>query len=135
MREVLPFAKRMLHEHGEFFPYGGTLSADGLIAHVGASEEGNDRPKSKTLIAFLKSQFKGSALRGEIIASAVVFDVLIKSPASGDKVDAIQINLDHMSGYTAEVMFPYQFVEGTVSYSPPFAQKGAREIFPVNSEQ
>lgn len=129
MREVLPFAKRMLLEHGEFFPFGGILKTDGSITHVGASEAGNDKPQSQVLINLLKSQFKTLAAKGEVIACEIVFDVLIKPPNGSEKVDAIQINLDHKSGYTAEVMFPYKFAETGQSYSTPFAQKGAGDLF------
>lgn len=130
MQEVLPFAKQMLSEHGEFYPFGGVLQSGDAVTHVGTTEEGNDHPKSQTLIKQLKTQFQGWASKREIIASTVVFDVRIQPPGQEEKVDAIQVNLDHVSGYSVEVLFPYERNEKTIAYLAPFAQKGEAEIFP-----
>jgi hypothetical protein len=58
INEVLPVAKRMLNEHGEFFPYGGYMKLNGEIVHVGAKDSETDRPKSKVLISILQNSFK-----------------------------------------------------------------------------
>jgi hypothetical protein len=40
MNALLPFAEKMLREHGEFYPYGGAMSADGKIFHQDERESG-----------------------------------------------------------------------------------------------
>jgi hypothetical protein len=129
MRDVLPLAKRMLAETGEFYAYGGITKSDGSIVQVGAREEGTNRPGCKTLIDILTGEFKRQAMDGEIVACAVVFDVLIRPPHEKEKVDAIQVNLDHRDDYSVEVLFPYVITDGQVSYGVPFAQAGNRVIF------
>lgn len=129
MCEVLPIAKRMLTDDGEFYPYGGVMNEDGSITHVSAKEEGTDHPKSSTLIDILNTRFKEAAAAQQIRASAVVFDVLIKPPGGSEKVDAIQVNLDHRSDYSVEVLFPYSISDGKLLYGQPFAQQGDKLIF------
>jgi hypothetical protein len=50
MNEVLPVAETMLRRHGEFYPFGGYMEADGKIVHLGAADDDTDRPKSKDLV-------------------------------------------------------------------------------------
>ncbi|PYP55124.1 MAG: hypothetical protein DMD40_14440 [Gemmatimonadetes bacterium] len=46
MNAALPFAEQMLRQQGEFYPYGGLLSIDGSIVHVGAQHSTTDHPRS-----------------------------------------------------------------------------------------
>lgn len=129
MREMLPLAKQMLADHGEFYPYGGMMRADREIVHVGAQEAGNDHPPSQPLIQTLQDYFRDQARSGGIIASCIIFDVLIKKPDGDQKRDAIQVNLDHRDDYSVEVVFPYQLGQNSISLEDPFAQVGNAQIF------
>lgn len=129
MREMLPFAKRMLSDHGEFYPYGGMMRPDREIVHVGAQEAGNDHPSSKSLVQSLQDYFRDQATSSGIIASCIIFDVLIKKPGGDQKRDAIQVNLDHRDDYSVEVVFPYRLGQSSVSLEDPFAQQGDARIF------
>lgn len=129
MREVLPLAKRMLAESGEFYPYGGITRIDGSIVHVAAQEKDTIHPKSKTLVDILTEEFQSQATNQEIQACAIVFDVLIRPPNETEKVDAIQVNLDHIGLYSVEVLFPYVIADGKATYRTPFAQEGNYLIF------
>lgn len=128
MREALPFAKQMLAQNGEFYPYGVTLGLDGNVTHVSAQGK-TDHPASKELIDVLVANFQEEAAGKRIKASAIVFDVLIKLPEKDRKVDAIQVNLDHSEDYSVEVLFPYSMEQGRLSYDSPFAQMGSNLIF------
>ena len=132
MTQILPVAKRMLAESGEFYPYGGITKVDGSIVNVTPQEKGVVRPKSKTLIDILIKEYRRQAMNREIVACALVFDVLIRPPNEAEKVDAIQVNLDHTGHYSAEVLFPYVINEGKVTYGTPFAQEGDYLIFSSN---
>ena len=61
MNEVLPVAKEMLLEHGEFYPYGGYINPDGDVVHIGAKDPLTDRPRSQDLIAILHTSFRDIA--------------------------------------------------------------------------
>ncbi len=62
-------------------------------------------------------------------AVAIVFDVAVNLPESNRKSDAIQVCVDHAEGYSAEIFFPYQIVNGEIVYDEIFAQEGKHDIF------
>ena len=126
MNAVAPFAKKMLAEQGEFRPFGGYMLADGRIVDVGLDLE--KQPSAADAVSILQSRFKEMAGRGEAIAFAVVYMVNIKCP-DGIRSDAIQVNLDHGQGYSAEVLYPYVIQNGAVVYGKMFAQAGESAMF------
>ncbi|MGH8020201.1 MAG: hypothetical protein ACREIA_18370 [Opitutaceae bacterium] len=129
MNDLVPFAKRMLSERGEFYPFGGYVKREGGIVHVGAEQVGTDQPKSADLFLLLKQSFQEKARNDECRATAILADVRIVPPGSSQKSDAIQVSLDHKDGYTAEVFYPYRRENGGIVYESIFAQKGDGDIF------
>ena len=129
MNELVPFAKKMLSERGDLYPFGGYIEIDGRIVHVGAEQAGTDQPKASDLFGFLKQAFQEKARNDECRATAILVDVRIIPPGSTQKCDAIQVSLDHRSGYSAEVFYPYRRENSGVVYGAIFAQRGAEEIF------
>ncbi len=119
----------MLRQHGEFYPYGGYMKLDGTIADVGADDPDTDHPKSRDLIYVLRDSFREMASTNRCKAVAVVFDVAVNLPSSNRRSDAIQVCLDHVDGYSAEVFFPYHIVNNQLVYEEIFAQEGKHEIF------
>jgi len=65
---VLPFAKLMLSEQGEFFPFGATMSPNGEITHVGARIEDDERPPAQSLIDVMAKSFQRQAANGQLRA-------------------------------------------------------------------
>src|SRR5436190_22204228 len=98
MNEVRLFAERMLREHGEFHPFGGTIQSDGRVALVGA-DTGVDMPPAGDLIEVLTGGFRRDAAAGNIRAAALVVNVSTVPPKQQAKVGAIRIALDHRDGY------------------------------------
>src|SRR5258708_7402473 len=129
MNAMLPLAEKMLRQHGEFYPYGGYMKPDGTIVDVGADDSDTDRPKSKDLIYVLRSSFQKMASTNQCKAVAIVFDVAVNLPESDRKSDAIQVCVEHVDGYSAEVFFPYQIINNEIVYDQTFAQEGKHEIF------
>jgi hypothetical protein len=136
MNALLPLAKRMLREHREFFPYGGVLKDDREIVHIGATVPGESRPKSRDLIELLKQELRGWAVANGCMTTGLVYDVKVVPPGSNEKVDAIEILLDHREGYSAEVFYPYCFDEqGELKLGKMFAQRGKGEVFQDRGSQ
>lgn len=129
LNAVLPVAERMLKEHGEFYPYGGCMMLDGSISHVGASDIDTDHPKSGDMLFVLKDWFRELVGRRECKAVAIVFDVSITLPNSGEKRDAIQLNIDHTEGYSAEIFLLYRLADGKVRYGETLVQQGKHDFF------
>lgn len=119
----------MLREYGEFYPYGGYVKPDGEIVHVGAKSGHTDHPKSQELIDLLQGSFREMARAKQCKATAIICDVKVKLPDSDRKSDAIQACLDHESGYSVKVFFPYELIAGEIVYGDTFAYAGERQIF------
>jgi hypothetical protein len=128
MNEGIKFAGQMLSEHGEFFPFGRALRPNGKIVDVGASD-GTEHPRSQKLIDLLVNGFKEAARQGEYIAIAIFFDVKVARPSDGRKVDAVQVGLEHKTGYCADVFFPYTLAQRDVAFGNIFAQKRDALVF------
>lgn len=128
MNSALPFAEKMLSEHGEFFPFGEAMKPSGEIVSVGA-DSGVEHPPSQEVIDILKSAFRSAAAENEYIATAIVYDALTIPPGGEEKTDAVAVALDHRDDYSVVVFFPYHLTDGTVEFQPPFASKGAGDIF------
>ena len=128
MNSAIPFAQKMLKEHGEFFPYGEAIDSHGKIVAVGA-HDGREQPPSTELIRLLTDGLRAGAKSGEYKATAIVYDVRIIPPGSNEKSDAIAINLDHRDGLSIITFLPYKISGKDVIYGEMFAQKGEAKIF------
>ncbi len=126
--DLLPFARRMLGEHGEFWPFGGTLGPDGSITHVGAQTELMRDASPGELAELLEGAFRSDAAQGKIRAAAIVLDVTVRS--RGDAA-AILVRIDHADGFAASVYFPYAIADGEVTTGPPFATEGEPFAFGI----
>lgn len=128
LNAVLPFARKMLSEHGESFPFGASMKPDGEITQAGAYD-GREHPPSQPLIDLLRQGFRADARNGAIIASATVYDVRTIPPGATSKTDAVAVELDHRDNYSVVVLFPYALSARTVQFAPAFAHEGKFEIF------
>jgi len=131
MNMLVPFAEKMLREHGEFYPYGGAMLPDGSMTMTGAYN-GNEHPSSKELYDLMVKAFKEEARTGKYKATGIVYDGMAVPPGATEKTDVIAIRLDHEAGYSVVVMIPYKLVSGDLVKGAVFASKGDGDIFPVH---
>src|ERR1700722_16593427 len=128
MNSVLPFAEQMLQTHGEFLPFGGAMRIGGELVSV-AGYDGDEHPQSSDVIGLIKQGFVQTARKHEFKATALVYDVRIKLPPTGESSDAIAVSLNHRDNYSIIVVFPYKIDGGKLTVSPAFAQRGEADIF------
>ena len=128
MNSVLPFAEKMLTDHGEFIPFGGAMRENGQLVSV-AGYDGAGHPMSNDTIALIKDGFIAAARQGEYKATAIVYDVKVKLPASEEKSDAIAVSLNHRDNYSIVVFIPYRIDNRRLILGTAFAQKGEADIF------
>jgi hypothetical protein len=127
---LMPFAKQMLQNHHEFFPFGGHMASDGTVGHEGAYN-GQEQPPSQELIGILKQAHQRDARDSKIRACATIYDIRTIPPGRTQKQDAIAAAIDHVSGYSVVVIFPYTFdAQKNLQVESPFAMEGAHDIFP-----
>jgi hypothetical protein len=104
---ALEFAQKMLKEHGEFYPFGASMGADGKIA-MDAVSTGEEKPPPQELLGLLAESYAKRANTGELRAAAICVDVRVPPPGSKAKTDAIQVGLGHANGEAVTVFLPYQ---------------------------
>jgi hypothetical protein len=101
---LMPFAEQMLKKHGEFFPFGAAVSAQGEVEAC-ATYDGNETPASEDVIAMLVQAFQGKVREGKIRSTGICYDGRIVQ--DGKKVDAVIISLEHVSGSATRTYVPY----------------------------
>jgi hypothetical protein len=126
---AIEFAKKMLQKHGEFYPFGASMGADGKITMDGAAT-GEEKPPSQELLDLLTRSYAKRANNGELRAAAVCAAVRVPPPGSAATADAIQVGLEHSNGEAVMVFLPYKrgwF--GNVRYGDLFASARDRQFF------
>jgi hypothetical protein len=66
----------MLREHGEFYPFGGSITPDGRPLSVGAKGT-SDQPTSQELIDIMTNEFRRQASERKIRAAGICFEVRV----------------------------------------------------------
>ncbi|SRR6266545_664292 len=118
---VLPVAKQMLREQGEFSPYGGYMRRDGSIVQVG-------RDDRATSIEMLRLELRECVARNEAKAVTIVFPARVTPPGTGHASDAIAVLVQHRESYCAELFFPYRLKGGDLNFGQVFAQTCGTQI-------
>ncbi len=130
----MPFAEQMLQQHREFFPFGGRMALDGKITLEGAYN-GTEQPPSQELIDLLRQAHQRDATSQTLCACATIYDIRTVPPGRTEKQDAIAAAIDHVSGYSAVVIFPYSFdTAQKLRVESPFAVEGAHDVFPSSQK-
>jgi hypothetical protein len=96
---TLPFAQEMLGTRGGFFPYGASVSIDGVTQLVAGDPGQGENPRSEDVISVIVNGFTSD--RDGLRAVAVVTDVRLTD------YDAIRVELEHRDGQSIEVLLPY----------------------------
>lgn len=127
---LLPTAKRMLAEYGEFFPYGAFMKLSGEIVDCSADDE-DEHPPSKRLIDVLTEDFRQRTAKGEIRAAGICSDVRVARPGQTEKTDAVHFALEHQNGEALDVFLPYDLDSSDeVVYGELFATLREKQFFP-----
>jgi len=91
----IEFAEYMLNNGKEYYPFGAQIADNGELVPVGFKDGDSDFPESQKLIDGLKSGFEKPFADGQIKAYGLTYDVRVTINDSGDKSDAICIDITH----------------------------------------
>jgi len=106
------FAKHMLLESKEYYPFGAIIDNNGELIPVGYKDNETDMPESQKVINELTSHFKDDLKNNKIRAYGVTYDVRVQINDSGDKSDAILIDIIHReSSEIPQYYFTYSWTE------------------------
>jgi len=126
---LLPLAKQMLLNTGEFFPQGVTLDNEGMPA-MSAPYKGKEQPTVDQVIAQLMEGLRTKAATGTITAAGLCLDAWVALPDTSVKTDAIEVRLEHITGDAVRVFLPYtKSVEDQHQFGELFAVAWPGGIF------
>ena len=126
--ELLPFAQQLLRRHGEFYPYGGLLHADGSVVHVGAEDPDAPTPDAASMTETLRRRLREGVEQSGARAAAIVCWARVTPPGGAHPSDAIEVLVQHREGYCANVFFPCQLKGGRLTFGQVFAQTCGKQI-------
>jgi hypothetical protein len=128
------FAKTMLRDAGEFYPFGAAVGSDEKVRAVGVSD-GNEHPNSRDLYRILEDALFAGATDGRIVAAAIASNVNIPPEYSAECSDGIRVQLE-AGDYSRYVYFPYRLTKSglfkkkiDVAVFEPFAVERSPSIF------
>ena len=133
------FARTMLADAGDFYPFGATLSHLGTVSAVGGYD-GQERPKPQEIYQLLGNAFAAGASEGAYLGVALAANVNIPAQYSPPSPDGLRVHLESQ-GYSRFMYVPYRLKkEGlfkkrtVVEFSEPFAVEIAPTFFTVAND-
>src|SRR5712664_1094728 len=94
---VIPIAQRMLKDLGAFIPFGAFITKDGEVQLAGGEGDPSHFETQEIVEMYLEAYRKAAAV-GNFTSTALCVDVRVHVPGKLEKIDAIQIMLDHSGG-------------------------------------
>ncbi len=130
LNKLLPIAEDLLLAHGEFFPFGGAMKeAQEVVTLSGIDGLNEDQPAAQDVIDLLDINLRIGAENKQYFATAVLSNVFVVPPGQSESIPAIAVALDHHTGLSMTLVFPYVVNGGTVEMGDMFAKANDRKIF------
>ena len=122
-------ARSTLAKEGSFHPFAFFVAPDGRVQRVTPKRD-VALPAPDEALALLQAAFRQRAEAGECRAFAVVADVVIALPGGGQS-DALQVGVEHRSGYCQNFFHPYERrSDGTIRFGEPISSRRKGMVFP-----
>jgi hypothetical protein len=130
LESTFPFIKKMLSEHGEFYPLASAIDKNDKIVSIGSSD-GTEMPNSNDLFLLLKKAFKEDAINGKYKSIAIFYDVEVTDPNTNEKSNAIAVFLENKNDKSAYNFF-YTYIltnDGNIEFKESWRNEVEKEIF------
>ena len=123
----IPFAKQMLEKHGEFFPFGATMSPTGEISLAAGYDDGPGLG-AQEIAKLMLDGFRAQS--SDYKAVALCVDVRVDAPDGSGKTDAIRVTLEERGGEAVNVFMPYRkrMLRG-ITYGEIFGSVADHSVF------
>lgn len=105
----LDFAKVMLDDSGEFYPFGAVLRPDGKVGAVGGFD-GHEHPNPQDIYRLLEAGFIKEIQDGSIVAVALTTNVNIPTNYEAPAPDGIRVHLES-SDFSRFIYLPYRITK------------------------
>jgi hypothetical protein len=119
------YAKELLEETGEFYPFGAYLDKSGQVHPLEFELDKKNMPTNGQVIEGLTTYCREEMEKGKITAYGITFDAGVQMQKGEDAIDTVAIDITLSSGETEPVYyFPYEVTEtGKVVFGEAFAVK------------
>lgn len=135
----MSFARTMLEDSGDFYPFGATLSFQGVVAGVGGYN-GEEKPSPTEIYQLLGEAFLRGVERNEHAGVALAANVDIPDEYSAPSRDGLRVHLEG-PGYSRFIYVPYTFTKQglfkkrrVVQFAEPFAVEISPIYYPVHGD-
>jgi hypothetical protein len=137
VREGVGYAKIQLEQEFSFLPFALLEHADGRIERIlgptGDELDPLDTPEqqadpARALRRLERRVAREAKEKGDLRVVGIFSDAEVKLPDGSDS-DAIQAEMEHVSGYCADVFLPYGRVVNTLSWGNEISTKGEGLVF------
>jgi len=122
----MEFAKTMLNDAGDFYPFGAKLSLEGQVVAVGG-HNGSERPLPQDIYQLLVGAIVSEARDGSISGAALAANVNVPEKFASPSRDAIRVHLE-APGFARYIYVPYEVAKSglfkkkvSVTLHEPFA--------------
>ncbi|HVI54803.1 MAG TPA: hypothetical protein VM621_07095 [Luteibacter sp.] len=125
----MDFAKEMLEENGDFYPFGATVSEEGKLA-ADPGHEGDGEPEAQDVYRVIFERFS-TGRPAEALAAALVANVTIPDEFEAPAKDGVRVHLES-KGYARFIYVPYEIVSADareVRLHDPFAVEISPSFF------
>jgi len=102
----LDFARHMIRDHGEFYPFGAALDPDLSPRMIGAYD-GTEHPDRRNVHQLLEQGFEADVAAGKYAAVAITADVNIPPEYEPTFPDGIRVYIE-APGYCRFIYLPYR---------------------------
>ncbi len=128
MSVCLDLARRLLVEHGAFFPFGVSLTADGIV--MDAVYDGKEHaPDDAAVVDRIVATHRALAGQGRLHACGTVLDLRLATP-EGEEEEAVCIDVEHRAAGPRRWFLPYSRAgHGEVEYGEAFSIDIEPEVF------
>ena len=109
LRYCIDFAKVMLGDSGEFYPFGAVLRVDGEVKAVGGYD-GKEHPKSGDIYRILFESSAENVRDGSIAAAALAANVYIPAEYSPPAPDGLRVHLESQN-FARFIYVPYRMAK------------------------
>ena len=127
MNDGISFATHLLSEYGEFHPFGRALGKDSKIVNV-AAYDGEEFPAGADALQLLENGLREKVSADGDVAIATFANVTLRDE-NQTPIDAVQVGLEHVSGYSVNVYYPYSLNDEGVLYGDLIAIEREPNIF------
>ena len=124
---ILEFATSQLEKHGDFLPFGASITAEGQLAMASVETESSGPDELVNLL------FQGLCARadaGEIRAAGYCVDAEVSLPSHPEGTCAVYICLEDGAPHSVKMSYPYgRTAEGGIRFQEAIPDEGEARIF------